>query len=87
MNRTLLEKARALLTESKMEKMWGEATFTATYLLNRSPTKVLSKTPCEMWKEINQIYVERDKSNLKNLKLFGCTAYVKTLGPLKKLDD
>lgn len=80
LNRTIMEKARALLTEFKMKKeMWGEAVRTATYLLNRSPTKVLIKTPYEMWKG--------EKPNLKNLKLFGCTAYAKILGPLKKLDD
>lgn len=28
-----------------------------------------------------------DKPDLKNLRLFGCTAYAKILGPLKKLDD
>lgn len=80
MNRTLMEKARALLTDSKLErKMWGEAIFTATYLLNRRSTKMLSETPYEMWKG--------DKPNLRNLKLFGCTAYAKILGPLKKLDE
>jgi len=63
LNRTLMEKARALLTESKMKKeMWGEAIFTATYLLNRSPTKILIKTPYENWTE--------EKPNLKNLQLW-----------------
>jgi len=80
LNRTLMEKARALSTESKMKKeMWGEAIFTATYLLNRSPTKILTKTPYENWTE--------EKPNLKNLQLFGCITYAKILGPLKKLDD
>lgn len=80
LNRTLMEKARALLSDSKMQKeMWGEAILTATYLLNRSPTKILTKTPYEMWKGT--------KPDLKNLQLFGCTAYAKVLGPLKKLDD
>lgn len=45
LNRTLMEKARALLMESKTKKeTWGEAIFTATYLLNRSSTKILTKT-------------------------------------------
>lgn len=49
LNRIIMEKARALLTESEMKKeMRREAVRTATYLLNRSPTKVLTKTPYEM---------------------------------------
>lgn len=28
----------------------------------------------------------KKKPDLKNLKLFGCKAYAKTLGPLRKLD-
>lgn len=59
--------------------MWGEAVYIATYLLNRSPTKMLIKTPYEMWKG--------DKLDLKNLRLLGCTAYAKILGSLKNLDD
>lgn len=48
LNRTLMEKIRALLKESKLKKeMWGEAVYTATYLLNRSPTKTLSVIPYE----------------------------------------
>jgi hypothetical protein len=39
MNRSITEKARALIIDSKLDKsMWGEAVLTATYLLNRSPT-------------------------------------------------
>ena len=80
LNRTLLEKIRALLLESGMKKeMWGEAAYTATYLLNRSPTKLLDITPYEMW--------NRKKPDLNLLKLFGCTAHAKVLGTLKKLDN
>lgn len=46
LNRTILEKLRALLFESNLDKnMWGEALLTATYLLNRTPTTVLEVTP------------------------------------------
>lgn len=80
LNRTLLEKTRALLTESRLKKeMWGEVAYTATYLLNRSPTKLLKVTPYEMW--------NKKKPNLNSLKIFGCAAHVKILGPLRKLDN
>ena len=80
LNRTLIEKTRALLLDSGLNKeMWGEAVRVAAYLLNRSPTSVSEKTPSEMW--------YKTKPNLSNLKLFGCSAFAKTLGQLKKLDD
>lgn len=48
LNRTLLEKIRALLEESGLKKeMWG-AVYTAIYLMNISPTKTLDVTPYEM---------------------------------------
>lgn len=80
LNRTLMEKVRALITESKLKKeMWGEAAYTATYLLNRSPTKTLSVTPYEKWND--------KEPDLSNLRLFGSTAYAKNLEQLRKLDD
>ncbi|EZA48366.1 Copia protein, partial [Ooceraea biroi] len=56
-----------------------EAAYTATYLVNRSPTKTLRVTPYEKWNE--------RKLDLSNLKLFGSVAYAKNLGQLRKLDD
>lgn len=80
LNRSLLDKVRALLFDSNLgKKMWGEAMYTSAYLLNRTPTEALNCTPYEMW--------EKRKPNLKNLQLFGCAAHAKTLGPLKKLDE
>lgn len=80
LNRTLMDKVRALLFDSGLKKqMWGEALYTSVYLLNRSPTDRLKVTPYEMW--------EGRKPNMKNLQLFGCEAYAKVLGPLKKLDQ
>lgn len=70
LNRTLLEKARAMLMDSKLKKdMWGEAILCATYLLNRSPTTCLKPTATPA-----QMFYQR-KPNLKNLKVFGCLAY------------
>ena len=51
-NRTLCEKVRAMLFESGVPKrLWNEAALTAVYLINRSPTKAISKnkTPAEIW--------------------------------------
>ena len=51
-NRTLCEKVRAILFESGVPKrLWNEAALTAVYLINRSPTKAISKnkTPAEIW--------------------------------------
>ena len=79
LNRTLMDKARALLFDSSLNKeMWGEAVRTSAYLLNRMPTETLKTTPYEMW--------EKRKPNLKSLQVFGAEAYAKVLGPLKKLD-
>ena len=79
MNRTIFDKARAMLYGSEMEKnMWGEAVYTAVYLINRSPTGKLKVTPIEMW--------NNQKPDLSRLQIFGSDAFVKILGQLKKLD-
>ncbi|GJS07278.1 retrovirus-related pol polyprotein from transposon TNT 1-94 [Tanacetum coccineum] len=51
MNRTLMDKVRCLLIQSGLPKtFWAEATCTAAYLINRSPsTAIEKKTPMEMW--------------------------------------
>nr|GEW85307.1 retrovirus-related Pol polyprotein from transposon TNT 1-94 [Tanacetum cinerariifolium] len=51
MNRTLLERARAMLATASLGKLfWAEAVNTACYVINRSPsTAVELKTPMEMW--------------------------------------
>lgn len=69
MNRTICDKMRALLYESKLpEEFWGDAVLTATYLTNRSATVSLkSETPYEMW--------FGKKPNLSNLRVFGCKAF------------
>ncbi|UYV84378.1 FHDC1 [Cordylochernes scorpioides] len=80
LNRTLIEKTRALLLDSKLNKeMWGEATRVAAYLINRSPSNTVQTTPAQMW--------FGRKPNLSNVKLFGSEVYVKKLGNLKKLDS
>ncbi|GJY43429.1 retrovirus-related pol polyprotein from transposon TNT 1-94, partial [Tanacetum coccineum] len=51
MNRTLLERARAMLATASLGKsFWAEAVNSACYVINRSPsTTVELKTPMEMW--------------------------------------
>lgn len=80
LNRTLLEKARALIFDSGLDKeMWSEAIYVATYLLNRSPTENMDATPAEKW--------TGKRPNLSNLQIFGSEAYAKRLGYLKKLES
>lgn len=80
LNRTILERTRALLFDSGLNKiMWGEAARTAVYLINRSPTEATHKTPAENW--------YNKTPDMKNIKIFGCKAYAKTVTYNKKLED
>lgn len=49
--------------------MWGEAVYTAAYLINRSPTRALkmNKTPAELW--FGKV------PDVSKLRIFGCKAY------------
>ena len=69
MNRTLIEKVRSMLAESRLpQKFWAEALSTAVYLINRSPTKALDNTtPFEAW--------YGKKPNVSHLRVFGCSGY------------
>ena len=69
LNRTLLEKARTMLSTAQLSTyMWGSAILTANYLRNRSPCSAINfKTPYEMkFKKL---------PTLNHLKVFGCKAY------------
>lgn len=82
MIRSITEKARALLEESKLNlEFWGEAVLTATYLINRTPCRVLksNKTPFEMW--------HGRKPELKFLRVFGSTVYVHDKTKNSKFDS
>ncbi|GIL95867.1 hypothetical protein Vretimale_1808 [Volvox reticuliferus] len=69
LNRTLLEKARAMLVESKLPKqLWGEAVSTANTLRNVSPVRGQKVTPCEAFYGY--------KPDVRHLRVFGCAAYV-----------
>lgn len=69
-NRTVVEKARCLLFDAKLEKQfWAEAANTAVYLKNRSITSSLgNKTPYEAW--------YGKKPDLGHIRLFGSPVMV-----------
>lgn len=69
LNRTLMEKTRAMLLEAKLaQELWGEAVVTANYVRNRSPVSGKDRTPWEL-------FFGR-KPDASILRTFGCRAYV-----------
>jgi len=74
-NRHILEVARSLLFQSNVpKKFWGEAVLTATYLINRMPSRVLKfKSP------VKTFLASYPNSHLLSqipLKIFGCTTFI-----------
>lgn len=73
LNRTLKEKALAMLLASGVErKFWTEAVSTANYIRNRCPTSAYgnqfsTKTPAELW--------FGRKPNISNFRIFGAICY------------
>ncbi|VAH22706.1 unnamed protein product [Triticum turgidum subsp. durum] len=70
-NQHILEVARSLMFTMNVPKfLWSEAVMTATFLINRMPSKMLGmKSPCEMLFGKNKFSVPP--------KLFGCTCFVR----------
>ncbi|KAL5768311.1 hypothetical protein ACOSQ2_015094 [Xanthoceras sorbifolium] len=70
MNRTLLERARCMLSNAGLSKdFWAEAISTACFLVNRSPSTAIEfKTPEEVW--------SGKPADYSNLRIFGCPAYM-----------
>lgn len=70
MNRTIIERARCLILNSRLSKrFWTEAVLTAVYLINRNPTEALKdKVPAELW--------YGNRPNLVKLRVLGCIAYL-----------
>lgn len=70
-NRTVVAMVRSILKGMNMTAyFWGEAVRHSIYLLNRLPTRVLStKTPQQVW--------SGKKPNLKYVRVFWCTVYMK----------
>lgn len=68
-NRALQEMANCMLLDAGLPKCyWGEAVVTANYVQNRLPSRVVDKTPFELW--------TGRVPDLSELKVFGCEAYV-----------
>lgn len=65
----LLEVTRALRFEVMLPiKFWGECILTTTYIINRSPSKVIRhKIPFEI--------LFKQKPDYEHMKAFGCLAY------------
>ncbi|KAL6311476.1 hypothetical protein AAG906_012064 [Vitis piasezkii] len=74
-NRHLMEVARSLMIASNVPKqLWGEAVLTATYLINRMPSRILRfKTPCQI---LLAAYPSARIISSIPIKVFGCTAFV-----------
>lgn len=71
MNRSIVERARCMILNSKLGKVfWDHASTTAVYLINRSPTAALGgEVPAALW--------YGRKPNLEKLRTFGCAAFLK----------
>jgi len=68
LNRTILEKTRCLMFESKCPHyLWGGAVITACYLYNRIPQVKRGASPYELW--------TGTVLDLKHIKTFGSVAY------------
>ena len=69
MNRTLLKKARCMLSNSRLSKeFWVEVVNSACYLVNRSP---LIPINCRIYKEA----WSSSPSNYANLRIFSYPTY------------
>ena len=79
-NWTLMEMVRSMLSSSKLPKsLWIEALKMTAYILNRVPTKVIAKTPFELFKGW--------KLSLHHMCIWGCLSEVRIYNPQgRKLD-
>ena len=79
-NRTLLDMVRSMLSSSKLPKfLLSKALNMVAYILNRVPTKAVSKTPFEFFKGW--------KPSLRHMRIWGCSSEVRIYNPQhKKLD-
>ena len=76
-NRTLLDMVRSMLSYSSLPILmfWGYALETATYLLNLIPSKMVSKTPTELW--------NGRKPSLNHIRIWGAPVHVLRKEPHK----
>ncbi|KAK8931081.1 hypothetical protein KSP39_PZI016518 [Platanthera zijinensis] len=70
MNRTLMERVRCMLSESKLpEIFWSEALLTTTHVINLSPSYPLDEDV------LDRVWYGKDPS-YSHLRVFGCRAFV-----------
>ena len=68
-NCTLLEMVRSMMAQANLPiSFWEDALLTATYILNRVPSKSIPTTPYELWTGA--------KPNLENLRPWGYAGFV-----------
>ena len=79
-NRTLMDMVRSMRSNTKLPQyLWTETLKTTVYILNRVPTKAVSKTPFESFKGW--------KRSLRHIRVLGCPSEVRIYNPQeKKLD-
>jgi len=71
LNRTLQDKARCLLIQSKLpHQFWGEAILIATFIYNRLPCSTHGDAPAALWNGV--------APDLRFTRVFGCSAHVVT---------
>ena len=70
MNRSMMEKARSMLSGAGLgQELWALVVDTTCYLKNRAPTSALvDKTPYEVW--------FGQKPSVAHLIIFGCEAFM-----------
>lgn len=72
MNRTLMDMVRSMISQINLpEWLWREALKTAAYILNRVPSKAISKVPFELW---------TGKPSLSHFLVWGCPAEINIYG-------
>ncbi|KAK2967234.1 hypothetical protein RJ640_002061 [Escallonia rubra] len=76
-NRHLMEVARSLMFTMQVPKyLWGEAVLTASYLINRMPSKILKFTSLMSKLQLQETYPTFRSVSSIPLRTFGCTAFV-----------
>lgn len=79
-NRTLIEKAKCLLSEAALpNSFWGEAINASVFIINRSINASTGGIPEELWRG--------ETIKIDNLRVFGCRVMVLNSAKSHKLDD
>ena len=79
-NRTLMDMVRSMRTNVNLPQfLWTEALKTIVYIINRVPTKVVQKTPFELFKGW--------KPSLRHIRVWGCPFEVRIYNPQEKKRD